>query len=588
MKDGMMAHSAYEGKRALHLARIQAATSANFAAPDCEIRTSALEREPKVAHYDAFFPGTIVVSFCLMHQRFLATIALGFLGTTAIACGGGTNETGSSSSSSSSSSSGAGGAGGEAGAGGNGGNSSSSSSSSSSSGSMGGAYNKLWIPPTIEGKQFNLKLSKSTKQLRDGTITSTMGYNGAEFWGPTLIMQKGDVVQMNVTNDIGEDTTTHWHGFHIPANTDGGPHQIIPAGTTWSPSFEVKNQAATYWYHPHLHMMTQSQLTYGAGGLIIIRDPQEAALALPRTYGTDDIPLVLTSRRFNTTNQFNVTDAYGDYELVNGTPSPEVDAPAQFVRFRILNGEIERGYNLGFSDDRQFYVIGSDGGLLNAPVPTTRLVMFVGERYEILVDMSKDAVGSSIDLKAYNSGQAMDFPGGEPAQTGKFGSLLNNKNFDVLHINVTAPTANPIMSVPQTLASNVYWTDADATSSRTLSINDMGPGTPFTFDGQVYDMNVINQNVALNAIDKWTIKNGMTFSHSFHIHDIQFKLTARTGGTIAAYEQGWKDTVRVPRNGSVTFVAKFDDFASATDPFMYHCHMVDHEDGGLMGQFLVK
>jgi len=418
--------------------------------------------------------------------------------------------------------------------------------------------------------------------------TPTMGYNGAEFWGPTLIMQKGDMVQMNVTNDIGENTTTHWHGFHIPAIMDGGPHQIIPAGTTWKPSFEVKNQAGTYWYHPHLHHMTQSQLTYGAGGLIIIRDAEEAALALPRTYGIDDIPLVLTSRKFDGTNQFNLMDAYGDYEIVNGTMSPEVDAPAQFVRFRILNGEIERSYNLGFSDDRQFYVIGSDGGLLNAPVATTRLVMYVGERYEILVDMSKDSVGSSIDLKAYNDGQAFGFPGGEPNTTGMFGSLLNNKTFDILHINVTSPTANAIMSVPQTLASNVYWTDADVTSSRTLSITDMGPGTPFTFDGASYNMDVINHNVAFNATEKWTIKNNMTFSHSFHIHDVQFKVVSRVGSSIAPYEEGWKDTVSIPRNGSVSFIARFDDFASATDPFMYHCHMVNHEDEGLMGQFLVK
>ena len=453
---------------------------------------------------------------------------------------------------------------------------------------MGSGFNTLWIPPTLEGTQFNLKLSKSTKALRDGTPTATMGYNDAEFWGPTLIMKKGDVVQMNVTNDIGEDTTTHWHGFHIPAITDGGPHQIISAGTTWTPSFEVKNQAATYWYHPHLHHTTQAQLTYGAGGLIIVQDAQEAALALPRTYGVDDMPLVLTSRKFSTTNQFNLMDAYGDYMLVNGTMSPEVDLPAQFVRLRILNAENERSYNLGFSDNREFYVIASDGGLLNAPVAVTRLVMYVGERYEILVDLSKDGVGSALDLKAYNDGQAFGFPGCEPNTTGMFGSQLNNKTFDVLHLNVIAATANAITSVPQQLASNVYWTDADVTSSRALSITDMGPGTPFTFDGAAYNMDVINQNVALDATEKWTVNNGMTFNHSFHIHDVQFKIVARTGGAVAAYEGGWKDTLFVPRNGSVSFIAKFDDFASATDPYMYHCHMTNHEDGGLMGQFLVQ
>lgn len=450
-------------------------------------------------------------------------------------------------------------------------------------------YNKLWIPPTIEGKQFDLKLVKSTKQLHEGMASATMAYNG-DFWGPTLIMQKGDTVQMNVTNELGQDTTTHWHGLHIPANTDGGPHQIITAGMTWTPSFEIKNQAATYWYHPHLHEKTQEQVSYGAGGFLIVKDAEEAALALPRTYGVDDIPLALTSRKFDATNQMNLKDAYGDYSFVNGTPSPAVDLPAQLVRLRILNVEVERAYNLGFSDDRQFYVIGTDGGLLNAPVATTRLLMFVGERYEILVDLSKDAVGSSLDLKAYNNNQPGDFPGGEPQQTGMFGSQLNNKIFDVLHIDVTAQTASPITTVPQTLASNVYWSDGDQTSSRTVAITDNGPGTPFTFDNQAYDMNVINQNVTLDAVEKWTITNGMTFSHSFHIHDIQFKLVSRTGmgAMIAAYEQGWKDTVRIPRNGSVGFIAKFDDFASATDPYMYHCHMLDHEDGGLMGQFLVQ
>jgi FtsP/CotA-like multicopper oxidase with cupredoxin domain len=116
----------------------------------------------------------------------------------------------------------------------------------------------------------------------------------------------------------------------------------------------------------------------------------------------------------------------------------------------------------------------------------------------------------------------------------------------------------------------------------------MGPGTPFTFDGAVFDPNVINQTVALDAVEKWTIVNGMTFSHAFHIHDVQFKIVARSSGPVPDEEQGWKDTVRVFRNETVSFIAKFDDFASATDPYMYHCHMANHEDEGTMGQFVVK
>ena len=180
------------------------------------------------------------------------------------------------------------------GAGATGGSSSETSSTTTSTtgagGSTTGAYNKLWIPDTLSGKTFNLTLSPSTKQVRPGAKTTTYGYNGADFWGPTLIMNKGDLVQMHVTNNLAEDTTAHWHGFHIPAIMDGGPHQPIAPGATWSPSFEVKNRAGMYWYHPHLHLMTEEQMTHGAGGLILVEDAEEAALPLPRTYGVDDIP----------------------------------------------------------------------------------------------------------------------------------------------------------------------------------------------------------------------------------------------------------------------------------------------------------
>ena len=456
------------------------------------------------------------------------------------------------------------------------------------------AYNPLVIPDTITGTTFNLNLSQKTKQFRSGVATTTYAYNNALFWGPTLIMNKGDWVQMNVTNNLIDTTTTHWHGFHIPAIMDGGPHQTIPPGTTWSPSFKVDNNAGTYWYHPHLHQFTQEQVTRGAGGLIIIRDPQEAALNLPRTYGVDDFPLVMTSRRFVTTgasaNQFvTVNSAYGDYMLVNGTMNPQASLPAQYVRLRLLNAEIERSYTLGFSDNRTFYLIATDGGLVNAPVPLTRLVLGVGERVELLVNLTADTVGSSLDLMSYNAGIAGNsYPGSEPNATGPFGSLLNNIDFKVLHINVTAPTGNPVTTQPAVLASSTYWTDADVTNTRTLVI-DGGGAVPYTFNSAVFSPNVNNQTLNLNAVEKWVIVNNSNFTHLFHIHDVQFNLVSRTGGTgsIAPYEVGWKDVCNAQKNSTVSFIAKFDGFASNTNPFMYHCHFSNHEDEGLMGQFAV-
>ena len=476
-------------------------------------------------------------------------------------------------------------------------------------------YNPLWIPPALSGTTFNLWLAQTNRAFRaTGAKTVTYAFNGADFWGPTLIMNKGDVVQINMTNNLTNVTTVHWHGFHIPAIMDGGPHQMISPGTVWSPSFIVKNDAATYWYHPHLHGTAQEQLTKGAGGFIIVRDAQEAALALPRTYGVDDFPVAFTSRRFLTNafagvapgNQFaydHLLDNYGDYLLANGVTNAQVSLPAQFVRLRLLNAEIERGYNIGFSDNRTFHVIANDQGLLNAPVAVTRLFLMVGERVEILLNLSTNAVNSTLDLRAFNSGQVFGFPGqeGNPrTPNGSSGpinsSLLNNTDFNLLHILVAAATTNAITSLPATLATNTYWTTSDATNTRLITLTGGGGGGEFTFNNATFNLAQYNQTIALNAVEKWIVSNtnGAIFGHSFHIHDVRFKIVGRSGGTqvtstgfAAPYESGWKDTFYVPKGETATFIAKFDDFASNVNPFMYHCHFINHEDGGMMGQFRV-
>ncbi len=453
-------------------------------------------------------------------------------------------------------------------------------------------YQNLWIPDTLNGTEFNLTIKDTIKQLRTGNQTITGGING-NFWGPTLFINKGDTVHMNVRNKLNDSTTIHWHGMHLPAVMDGGPHQVIPPGTLWQPYWMVKNQAGTYWYHPHLHEMTTEHLTKGIGGFIIVRDADEAALALPRTYGIDDIPLMVTSRRYDANNQFLFNNvAYGDYVLTNGTPNAQVSLPKQYVRLRILNAETERGYDLGFSDNRTFYIIGNDGGLLNAPVPVTRVKLLVGERVEILVNLGNDAIGSTLDLKAFNSGQAFGFPGGEPATSGQFGSLLNNVDFPILRINVSATSANAIKSLPTSLVNNTYWTAADATVNRAIAVTGGQPGpnsAPFSFDNKSFDLSYINKTVNLNSIEKWTITNSNVFGHTFHIHDVEFKIVARNGSAsaVGAYESGWKDVLYLPRNENATFVARFDDYSDAIHPFMYHCHFTNHEDGGMMGQFVV-
>lgn len=473
-------------------------------------------------------------------------------------------------------------------------------------------YNDLKVPATITGTDFNLVLKDTFIQFKTGNQTITGGINDNNFWGPTLIMTKGDAVKMKVTNKLNDSTTIHWHGMHLPPIMDGGPHQIIPPGTVWEPYWTVKNQAATLWYHPHLHEMTQEHVTKGLGGFIIIKDDEEAKLAIPRTYGVDDFPLALSSRRFlKNTNEmaFNKIDNYGDYAMINGTLNPQVNLPKQVIRLRILNGEIQRGYNIGFSDNRTFYVIGNDDGLLNAPVAVTRMAIQTGERYEILLDLTGSTVGGTLDLKAYNStaeilaltpGQnTFGWPGLEgnsSTPTGNNGpingGLLNNINFNILRINIVAATPNAITTIPTALVNNTYLTTADVTNSRTINVTGGNQGAAFSLNNEFFSLTKNNQNVNLNAVEKWTIVNNNIFGHAFHLHDVPFKIISRSGGnmgtTMRTYEQGWKDVAWIPIGGTVTFIAKFENYSDNAWPYMYHCHALTHEDEGMMGSFVVK
>jgi len=414
-----------------------------------------------------------------------------------------------------------------------------------------------------------------------------------------LVMHKNTNVNINVTNNLGQNTTLHWHGMHISAVNDGGPHTIIQPNETWNPQFTVMNNAATMWYHPHLDTHTDEHVSKGIAGLIIIKDDEEAALTLPRTYGVDDIPLVVQTKDFDANYQIVNHSNNDDTLMVNATVNPVVDLPAQVVRLRLLDGSSQRVFNFGFDNNRSFYQIATDGGLIETPLQITRLQLAPGERSEILVDLS-GLQGQTIYLKSYASEFGNGIYGGSsPGMNASMPldnynpNALNGADFTVLTINVVAPTANPVTTIPATLTTITPYLETDADETRTFTMQPVQGGFQqlngdFTINGVSMDMNTINVTVPLNNTEIWTISNNSAIAHPFHIHDIQYLILDINGNAPPATAQGWKDTFLVPAGGgSMRVITKFEDFADDTVPYMYHCHMLTHEDGGMMGQFVV-
>ncbi len=464
------------------------------------------------------------------------------------------------------------------------------------------AQNPLFIPDTLSGTMFNLSVQNGTKVFYTGFTTNTYGYNG-NFLGPTLLINKGDSITLNVTNNLPVTTTVHWHGFHVPAKYDGGPHQIIAPSTTWSPSFKMLNQASTFWYHPHGEMKTEVQVQRGLAGMIIVRDSAEASYTLPRKYKIDDFPLILQSKAFDILRQFKTGSHVDTALMVNGTLDPYLQVPKQVVRFRILNGSADRTYYLGLSDSSDFHLIATDGGLLSQPYTTKRLRLSIGERAEILIDFGTDTIGQQKYLMSYASELPHGIIGADSVGTstivigdGYYSNPLNGSDFNIMRFDVIAPTASPITSIPTSFAPVIPIPESTATINREIhfSPDTAGPNGmdafvegAFFLNKKLFDMDSINEIVYLNDVEVWKLTNGTMVAHPFHIHDVEFNILDINGTPPPPQYQGLKDVMLVKPNDTVRFITRFSDFADDSVPYMYHCHLLHHEDEGMMGSFLV-
>ncbi len=429
--------------------------------------------------------------------------------------------------------------------------------------------NPLAIPALLEDGDpdpmkvfFQLDAQPGQMEFFPGVVTETLGYNG-DYLGPVLRVKKGQEVQIQVNNQLTAPTTAHWHGMDVDGENDGGPHQGIMPGESWTARFTIDQPAATLWYHPHFHLSTGAQVYHGLAGLIYIEDEASEGLNIPRDYGENDIPLVIQDRNFNSDGSFyhNMTRMGlepGEFLLVNGTMNPYLALNRELVRLRVLNGSNYENMDLAFSDGRFFHQIASDGGFLEAPVEKDSLFLSPGERAEILVDFSQ-VTSDHLTLMAGGELVLDFYLSGETASAAEIPALL---------------VAVPEIEIGENPTTRIFTLESE--------------GINGTINGKAFDMERIDEVVPKGEAELWVIRNTdrnrIMPGHPFHLHGTQFQVVSRDGTPPPPEEGGFKDTIFVANGEEVVIKVLFHNEGL----FMYHCHMLEHEEHGMMGQFMVE
>lgn len=472
---------------------------------------------------------------------------------------------------------------------------------------------------------------------------TTWGYNG-NLLGPALKLKKGEAVTVDIHNRLAEETTVHWHGLEVPGEVDGGPQGIIAPGASRSVNFTPSQRAATCWFHPHQHGKTGRQVAMGLAGLVLISDEESERLLLPRQWGIDDVPVIVQDKRFTAAGEIDyrldimsaAVGWFGDTLLANGALYPEHAAPRGWLRLRLLNGCNARSLNFATSDNRPMYVIASDGGLLAEPVKVSELPVLMGERFEVLVDTRDGKAFDLLTLPVSQMGMAIapfDTPQPvlriQPLTIQASGTLPDSlvsmpalPSLEGLTQRTLQLSMDPMLDMMGMQALMQKYGDramsgmnhgsmmdhgnmGNMSAKGQMNHGDMGnmnhgdmgqmnhgaDGFDFhdanRINGQAFDMNTPLFAAAKGQFERWVISGkGDMMLHPFHIHGTQFRILSENGAAPAAHRSGWKDTVRV-EGGVSEVLVKFDHGASKAHAYMAHCHLLEHEDTGMMLGFTV-
>jgi len=470
-------------------------------------------------------------------------------------------------------------------------------------------------------------------------VTPMWRYNNNAL--PVIIRtMRGNAMTLNLDNQLDSNSTIHWHGFKIPAAMDGGPDTPVVASGTKAYTFTMDQPAAPLWFHPHPDMETGKQVYMGLAGVYLLEDnitkTLEANNELPS--GDKDTVLLVQDRRFDG----NATDAVrnlkymdmdmdmdgmlGDTILVNGSVVPKQDVNTTRYRYRLYNVSNARNYKFALSDGSTFKVIGTDGGLLDSPTDVTSVTLGAAERVEIVIDFSNYNVGDKVMLVSQpfngdmmgmmggmngtggmsgmgNMGNMMNGMGNIMGAGSMTGMAANGTGLSIMRFDITqeeVDTTTLYTALPANAEIKTRNTEADVTNATerqflmtmggmgSMDANASGNGMPqmtFVINGKSFEPTRVDEFIAANATEIWNIRNMSPMAHPFHAHAIQYQILSRNGVPATGIDLGWKDTFLVQPGETVKVIGKFE--AINTGDYMYHCHILEHEDAGMMGYFRV-
>ena len=442
------------------------------------------------------------------------------------------------------------------------------------------------------GGTLDLRATGGETRFGGGAPTPTMGW-GQAYLGPTIRIQRGTTVAASVANGTDVPISAHWHGLNVPSNADGGaPQSVIRPGKAWKATLPVEQPAATLWYHTHVHGRTAPDLWAGLAGAILLEDEATDALGLPSDHGVDDLVLILQDKRFDAEGRatyepgmMEIMHGYvGSNVLANGQLAPVADVPTGLVRLRLVNAATSAEHRIAF--DRPTVLIGVDQGLLPAPAPVEVVIIAPGERVEVVIDMGEgreasptvvaSTVGGGMEGMGGMMGDGMIMGGGEP------------------HPLITLradPARRGAGRVPERLADAQQDLSEPVATRRFVLQENMGPmqhvrrmvgrGPVMAINGEPYSPVRSDFTAKRGTVERWTVVSE-DMAHPFHAHGVKFRVPdPRT-----PEETGWKDVVTVA--GTRDLLVAIEAPSVDGVPLMFHCHILEHEDAGMMGQFLTS